>query len=73
MVLEWFLGNGDSDLRVADGTDSVAVQAGAATVDRAHAFTRRAGCYLSVRVTTTPSSGSVTVSKLIPRCQEPPR
>ncbi|MGW7098045.1 serine/threonine-protein kinase [Streptomyces sp. NPDC054838] len=76
VVLEWFLGNSLSDLRYADGTDSVPVQAGTAPVTRAHTFTRRAGCYLSVRVTTTPSSGDpVVASQAIPRCAttEPPR
>ncbi|MFC6986362.1 serine/threonine-protein kinase [Streptomyces cirratus] len=77
VVLEWFLGNSLSDLSYADGTDSVPVQAGTAPVTRAHTFTRRAGCYLSVRVTTTPASGKqpVIASQAIPRCTttEPPR
>ncbi|MEU6892679.1 serine/threonine-protein kinase [Streptomyces sp. NPDC046557] len=76
VVLEWFLGNDLADLRVADGTDSVPVRAGTGPVTRAHTFTRGAGCYLSVRVTTTPSAGKpVIVSKPIPRCvkPEPPR
>ncbi|THA58302.1 serine/threonine-protein kinase [Streptomyces sp. A1136] len=76
VLLEWFLGNDLADLRVADGTDSVPVRAGTEPVTRTHAFARRAGCYLSVRVTTTPSSGKpVIASKYIPRCTttEPPR
>ncbi|MET9701257.1 serine/threonine-protein kinase [Streptomyces sp. NPDC006529] len=76
VVLEWFLGNSPGDLRVADGSGSAMTQGGALP-PQTHTFARGRGCYLSVRVTTTPAAdnGSATASQYIPRCpvQEVPR
>lgn len=70
VVLEWFLGDSEGDLRVADGSSSVTTQGGAVP-PQTHAFTRGRGCYLSVRVTTVPAAGnkSATATQYIPRCQ----
>lgn len=59
LVVEWFTGDTKGALTVPDGRQTVAFPAGnPGTQTLAHTFTQGAGCYWSVRATTTPAAAN---------------
>ncbi|MFF4369735.1 serine/threonine-protein kinase [Streptomyces sp. NPDC001594] len=78
VLVQWYLGDAQGAYSVADGTDTLQVQAGApVTVAQSHTFTRGRGCYGGVRVTTKPAAANASASdsQRLLRCTdvEPPR
>ncbi len=59
LVVEWFTGDTEGALTVPDGRQTVAFAAGSpGTQTLAHTFAQGAGCYWSVRATTTPAAAN---------------
>lgn len=76
VLFEWFLGDAPNDLAVADGTDRVTAPAGSpASLSQQHTFTRRSGCYLTVRASTEPAAPKryAYATVQIPRCSVVPQ
>lgn len=76
VLFEWFLGDAPNDLAVADGTDRVTAPAGSLTsLSQQHSFTRRSGCYLTVRASTEPAAPKryAYATVQIPRCTVAPQ